>query len=159
MAQLIIEVLQAKRERDVIHLELMAGGRRIIRDVTASKVDTPEKLALWVLRQAAARGTLEEGLRRRLVVDYHLEEVEGEEGQQTSIPVVDGVVASRLTEEQAILDIEALPGWSTFTGDEAVVWINANVTDPNVRVPLRAMARMLVAQRNVIGKLVERIQE
>jgi predicted RNase H-like HicB family nuclease len=51
--------------------------------------------------------------------------------------------------QQADVDIAAIPGWATWTAQEAQDWIDANVTSlASARTALKAMARMLVALRN-----------
>lgn len=56
--------------------------------------------------------------------------------------------------EQAADDFEALPGWATWTGQEAADWIDANVVDlASAKTALTRMAQAIVYLRDVvIGK-------
>ena len=45
--------------------------------------------------------------------------------------------------------VQGIPGWSTFSGDEAVTWIDENVVDINdCKVVLKKMAKLLCALRD-----------
>lgn len=55
----------------------------------------------------------------------------------------------RLRQEQSDSDAANIPGWATWTAQEAQDWIDANVTNlASARTALKAMARMLLALRN-----------
>lgn len=48
-------------------------------------------------------------------------------------------------------DFESLPGWASWTGQEAADWIDANVTDlTSAKVALQAMARAIVYLRDIV---------
>jgi hypothetical protein len=148
MTQITVEEISKSKLGNVLHLEVLVNGRRLVRDITASKVDTVQKLALWLVSQPLDISEVQP--RRQAVIDYHIDPGLG--------PVIDNLNITLLAEDQAIADIEALPGWATFSGDEAENWIEVNVTSlATAKTALKAMARLLVAERNAIKKLVERI--
>lgn len=52
---------------------------------------------------------------------------------------------------QAKDDFENLPGWATWTGQEAADWIDANVTDlASAKTALAAMARAIMYLRDIV---------
>lgn len=52
--------------------------------------------------------------------------------------------------EEAKDNFEALPGWATWTADEAVQWIEDNVVDlASAKRALKAVARAIVYLRNI----------
>lgn len=53
--------------------------------------------------------------------------------------------------DTAKTNIENIPGWATWTGNEAVTWIDTNVIDlASAKVALEKMARMIVELRNAL---------
>ncbi len=59
-------------------------------------------------------------------------------------------------QRQAEQDVAAIPGWATWTADEMVAWIDANVTNLSSAVTvLKAMARMHAAERNKLWPNLE----
>ncbi len=64
---------------------------------------------------------------------------------------------ARQRREGAEGNAAAIPGWATWTADESVAWIDANVTDlASAKQALRAMARMIVAMRDQMWPELER---
>lgn len=126
--------------------------------LTYSKEVNPELL----------RAELDDALGGRLVgVSYTssnaLIRINAEEGsvlddhEATITAVIDGHDPELLTPGQlAVLDASfapvraaAIPGWATWDEDQAVEYIDDNVTDlPSAKVVLKAMARLLVALRD-----------
>ena len=57
--------------------------------------------------------------------------------------------AVRQRRQDADQDVGNIPGWATWTAQEAQDWIDANVTNlATARTAFKAMARMLMALRN-----------
>jgi hypothetical protein len=53
--------------------------------------------------------------------------------------------------EHAKDDFDALPGWATWTGQEAADWIDENVIDlPSARLALTRMAQAIIYLRDVV---------
>lgn len=155
MPQIEVEVVKAQREGDVIYLEILWQGWRLSRSVTASEVSIPQALAQWLLAQVRPDRASDETVRRKLIIDFH-QETDPETGR--IYPAFDGVTVQKLDEDTAIEAIAALPGWATWDGDQAEAWIETNVTNlASSKVAFKAMARMIIAERDVIKKLVERV--
>lgn len=151
MTQIIVEEIAKYKVGGTLHLEAMISGHRLSRDITASKVDTVQKLAHWIVTQVESSASVPEvQARRQATIDYHVDSSLG--------IVIDNVTVSLLVEDQMLLDIEALPGWATFTAQQAEDYIETNVTSlATAKTVMKAMARLLVAERNVIKKLVEKM--
>lgn len=55
----------------------------------------------------------------------------------------------RLREEAAETSVASIPGWATWTEEEALIWFDANVVDfDSARQVLRAIVRLSLALRN-----------
>lgn len=149
MTQITVNVLKAVRQGSIIHLEVQMGDYKLVSDVTASKIDTPEKLALWLLSQPTPPDTVEIALRKRLVIDFH---------QDNGARVLDGVVIETLPEEKALGDIAAIPNWATWTVAQAHTWINENITGlpAPVMALFRGLAQMSILERDAIIGLKRR---
>ncbi len=53
--------------------------------------------------------------------------------------------------EQAADNLEALPGWGSWTSDQAAQWIDQNVVDlASAKQALRAMVRAIVFLRDIV---------
>lgn len=64
--------------------------------------------------------------------------------------------ANEAKETAALTDFASLPGWATWTGQEAADWVDTNVTDPaSAKVALMAMARAIMYLRNMIAPDLE----
>ena len=143
-------LVDAFRKGDVVRLVLRRGDRRTTRDLLWSEVDSEAKFADWLVSQTFPAGATEPTLRRALAVEAHQEQViDPETGLPVDVWVVDSVSSALLPEADARTGIEALPGWASWTAQEADDWIVANVTDLASAVTvLRAMARMIVHLRD-----------
>lgn len=134
-------------DSDTIELELDYQGRRVL--MTADLTFTIEELAALVLAQEFPPGP-DRVLQRRYTIEAHRETgTDPETGEEFQFWVVDSVISEQLPDEAARDEFGDLPGWATWTGDEAATWIDENVADlVSARVALAAMARAIVALRD-----------
>lgn len=87
---------------------------------------------------------------RRLTIEAHQEDVtDPDTGTVYQIWVLDSVIAAQLPDEAAEEGFSDLPGWATFTADEAEAWIENNVVDlDSAKTALKAMAKAIVFLRD-----------
>lgn len=158
MTQIIVEVIKSVIIDEIAHLEIQLGNRRLTIQVTADKVDTPEKLADWLIRQPLPPQSINEAIHKRLVIDFHTENFLDEDGQTRPLRVLDGVVVEALPEEKALGDIAAIPNWATWSVAQAHTWINTNITDlpAPVMALFRGLAQMAILERDAIIGLKRR---
>src|SRR5262245_6426600 len=104
-----------RRYDEVVELRVaLPDGTTIQRTVTASKINTPEKLAQWVLDQPAERGVEATDIRRQFAVAYHV----GAEGER----IVDSVTPAELPEDAQWAVLASSPlGSVTVAEAEAII--------------------------------------
>jgi hypothetical protein len=132
-----------RRVEDALQLRVeLASGAVIERTVTAAKIDTPEKLAAWVLAQAPERGAEAGELRRQYTVTYHLD-AEG-------APVVDSVALAALPEEANWAALVGSPlGGVTVAPARAAI---AGATD--WKPILRSVVRVVIPLRDIVERVL-----
>lgn len=60
--------------------------------------------------------------------------------------------ATEATKATAEADFANLPGWASWTGDEAAAWIDTNVNDlASAKVALQAMAKAIMYLRDMVA--------
>ena len=126
----------------VVELELSRGDQSAV--MTAYRTWTLEQLAREILHQHF--GVVPDKVfQRRVHIEAH---------QMGVVPavfewVIDDVSAAQLPDEAAADGFEGLPGWSSWTADQAADWIDVNVADlASAKVALTAMARAIVLLRD-----------
>ena len=135
-----------EQEQTLLQIEARRGGDVIKSRLLTSEITTLEELAAWLINQAVRTRTPVATLQKRLTVTFHTEETE-----EGSVRIVDDVTAVDLPEDAGQVDFRGLPGWATWTGDEAAAWIDANVIDlASAKTALRTMARAIVALRDIV---------
>lgn len=133
-----------RRNGEVVDLRVgLPDGTVIARQVTWSKVETPAKLAQWVLDQAVEPGV--DVLHQQFTVDFHLD---GSGGL-----VVDAVTAAGLPEDTAWSQL-AGSALGTVTVAEAVATIKAAASLADVKAILANMARLVIPMRDVVQRLL-----
>lgn len=93
MAQITIDVVRVDKlpgAGRIVEIEAEAGDNRIVRTINLDDFDTWEEFAAWLVNQQPDRVS-QADWRRRLVVDFHVEQ--GEDG---SVRVVDAVAVQPL---------------------------------------------------------------
>ena len=130
---------------DLIEVEARSGDDHVNSLLLSSELPTLQAFADWLLNQAVKTKT-QSALQKRLTIDFHTET----DPEGNTIRVVDNVTAEDLPEDAGRVDFQGLPGWATWTAQEAEDWIEANVVDlASAKVALQAMARAIVFLRNV----------
>lgn len=134
-------------DSDTVELELDYRGRRVL--MTAALEMSLEDVAVLVMAQDFPPSP-SRVFQRRITIEAHQETgTDPETGEEFQFWVVDSVVSEQLPDEAARDEFGDLPGWATWTSDEAATWIDENVTDlVSARVALVAMARAIVALRD-----------
>ena len=145
MATFTIDAV-ARRNTDETTIELLLTyeGRQVT--MTAPMSATLEDLAALILAQDFPP-TPPQTFQQRIII------AAPQEPGTLSLPgapwVVDDVTVEQLPDERARDELAALPGWATWTADEAAQWIAESVTDlDSVKTTLTAMARAIVALRD-----------
>ena len=145
MATFIVDARAIRNtDSDTIELELTWEGRAVT--MTAPLVATLEELAALALAQEFPPTPPQE-FQRRVTIEAH------QEGGTVVLPgapwIVDSVEVEQLPDERAADDFSDLPGWATWTADEAANWIETSVVDlASAKVALTAMARAIVLLRD-----------
>lgn len=140
------------QERNLLEVEATRGDDVVRSVLLASEITTLDELAAWVINQAAKTRTPDAALQRRLTVTFHIEQVpDPETGLPVDTRVIDSVSAEPLPEDDGRLNFRSLPGWATWTGDEAAAWIDANVTDlATTKLAMEDMARAIAFLRDIV---------
>ncbi|MCJ7824973.1 MAG: hypothetical protein MUP44_08750 [Anaerolineales bacterium] len=131
-------------DANTVELTLDFQGRKV--EMTAPMGATLEEVALLILAQDFPP-TPPQAFHRRVVIEAH------RENGTIVLPgapwILDDVTLEQLPDERAADDFSALPGWATWTADEAAQWIAANVTDlAGAKTALTAMARAIILLRD-----------
>ncbi len=114
-----------------------------------NEITTAQQLVEWVLNQQYTTRTTEADIQKRITFTAHQETDPGG-GVFWVLDSIDEVV--NLPRDDARAGIQGLPGWATWTAQEAADWIDINVTDlASAKVALSNMARMIVWLRDYVG--------
>jgi len=127
------------------------GDKVIQSTILISEIQTVDDLAAWLLAQRGTNRTIDQSLQKRLTITYHSETVnDPETGQDVDQTVIDSVVSEPLPADDGRSEFQSLPGWASWTANEAEQWITANVTDlASAKTALKAMAKAIIYLRNV----------
>lgn len=159
MTQITVNVIKSVVRNGIAHLEIQLGQRKLVAEVTADKVDTPEKLADWLIRQPLPPETVNTTIRQRLTIEFHNEDFLDEDGETRPVRVLDEVTVEPLPEEKALVDIEAIPDWATWNSTQAQAWIESNVTNLNTaKTAIKALAVMVILLRDAVIGLRRRVE-
>lgn len=131
-----LQLLKIDHGDGTIDLVWQIGRNQHARTVNASEVDTRAKAGAYILSQLAE---IEDS--QTYILEAH---------QEGGNWVLDSFTADE-DRDAGRADIRNLPGWATWSADQAESWIQANVTDlTSAKVALRAMARMIIFLRNSV---------
>jgi len=147
MATIIVEVRAILDESNVVELLLTRDGQSV--EMTAIRNWTLEQLAAEIVEQEMP-GEPDRTFQRLLTIEAHQETgIDPETGEEYLFWVVDSVESEQLTDEAAKNGFEALPGWATWSADEAEQWMLDNVTDlASAQLALSQMARAIAFLRD-----------
>lgn len=146
MPQVTVDI-QAIRDGDLTHITVSRGNETMTTTLHADKLPTIEAAVAWIVWQRL-RTVMATEIQRRVTFTYHVE-TDPESGE---FPVVDSIDDVRaLPQDQGKTDFENLPGWATWTAQEASNWIETNVVDlPTAKTTMQAMAKAIVYLRDIV---------
>ncbi len=131
-----LQLLRIDHLDGTLDLVWWVGRVQYVRTVNASEVDTREKAANYILSQLTEVEDM-----RFYILEAH---------QVSGAWVLDGFTGDE-DRDVGRQSIKALPGWATWTAEEAMAWVDANVTDlASAKVVLKALARMVVYLRDAV---------
>ena len=141
MTTFVIDAL-ARRNTDANTIELLLTYEGRQAPMTVSLDATVDELARLILAQDFPPAP-PQTFQKRITIEAHREGTLGLEW------ILDDVTIEQLPDERAADDFTALPGWATWTGEQAATWIEENVTDlASAKTVMTAMARAIVALRD-----------
>lgn len=152
----LIFTATGRRHDGVIDLTVeLPDGRTLTRTVTASKINTPEKLAAWLLEQEPDRGEADATLQRTFTATFHVEQrVDPADGRSYPVRVVDSVTAAAMPEDAALDRLAGTP-LATITLAEALAAVDAADTLPKLRAVVRGLVQVVIPMRDVVRRLVQ----
>jgi len=147
--------IHGQNEGIALHLVVETSTDRYGRLVTKTTIDTPEKLANWLLAQPLVTTTDEAGFRRRLIVTWHEEQVVSEiDGQLVTVKVVDSVDTQTSAEDIAWADLLGSPLATVTVADADVVVDNiSNLAE--AKVYLKRVNALLINMRDINKRMLE----
>jgi hypothetical protein len=129
------------QDNGLLFLELTSGNKSLV--MTAFQGTPLFELAELIINQEMP-GDVDRTFQKRYTVEWHIEDVEGDQ-----VRIVDDVQEEQLPDEAARDGYTNLPGWATWTADEAEAWIEVNVVDlGSAKDALKQMARALTYLRD-----------
>jgi hypothetical protein len=86
---------------------------------------------------------------KQITIEAHTETGTDPENGDFDFWVIDDVTLDQLADKNARDGYAALPGWASWTANEAAAWIETNVTDlASARTALAQMARAITFLRD-----------
>ena len=141
-----------------IYIGVASGNRYYERTVTKAKLDTPEKLARWLLDQPLSDVEDENTFRRRLVVTWHTEEVTDEFGRLSLAKVIDSVDTQTSDEEAAWISLLGSPlATVTLTQADTAVDGISNLAD--AKVYLKRVNALVINLRDINKRILEVLRD
>lgn len=136
-----------RQENNTVTLELERNGQTV--DVTIYADMTLEEVAWQILAQTHPPEP-DKTYQRQVTIEWHWETgVDPETQEEYQYKVIDDVTVEQLKDEAARDGFESLPGWATWTADEASDYIESNVnTLAEAKTVLKVMAQCLCYLRD-----------
>lgn len=131
----------------------LADGRMLARTVTWAKVNTPEKLAAWLLDQRPDGGAADANLQRAFSVSYHVVTGTDADGRAFTANVVDSVTPAALPDDAAWV-ILASSQLGTITLADALAAVDGATTLAQLRVVVRALVQVIIPLRDVVDRVL-----
>lgn len=143
-----------RKRGDVLDLRVeLADGRTLTRTVTWAKVNSPEKLAAWLLEQQPDAGEADANLQRAFTVAYHVVNSTGPDGLPVAEKVVDSVTPAALPDDVAWATLAASQ-LGTITLPDALAAVDAATTLAQLRAVVRAVVQVVIPMRDVVDRLL-----
>lgn len=139
-----------RRHDGVIDLRVeFANGDTLTRTVTAAKINTPAKLAAWLLdQQPDSQGEATE-LRRAFSVTYHL--------TPEQQPIIDTVTAAKPADDAAWA-VLADSQLGTITLAEALAAVDNATTLVQLKAVVRAVVQVVIPMRDAVDRVMTRLR-
>ena len=135
-----------RKRGDVLDLRVeLTDGRTLTRTVTWAKVNSPVKLAAWLIEQQPDDGEADASLQRAFTVAFHTD--------ADGANVVDSVTPAALPDDAA---------WTRLTGSQlgtisladALAAVDAAATLAQLRAVVRALVQVVIPMRDVVDRLL-----
>lgn len=151
--------VHGQTEGVAVHLVVETGAGRYERTVTKTKVDTPEKLAGWLLAQPLSIKEDDANFRRRLAVTWHEEQViDGITGNPGTVKVIDSVDAQPSSEDTAWANLLGSP-LATVTVAQADTFVDGITNLAEAKVYFKRINALLINLRDINKRLLEALQD
>jgi hypothetical protein len=139
-----------RRHDGVVDLRVeFANGDTLTRTVTAAKINTPAKLAAWLLaQQPDSQGEATE-LRRAFSVTYHL--------TPEQQPIIDTVTTAEPADDAAWA-VLASSQLGTITLAAALAAVDNATTLAQLKAVVRAVVQVVIPMRDVIDRVMTRLR-
>ncbi len=135
-----------RKRGDVLDLRVeLADGRTLTRTVTWAKVNTPEKLAAWLLEQQPDDGAADANLQRAFSVTFHTD--------ADGARVVDSVTPAALPDDEAWVRL-AGSQLGTITLPAALAAVDAAANLAQLRAVVRAVVQVVIPLRDVVDRVL-----
>ena len=153
--------IHGQTERDAIHLGIETSTGRYERAVTKTKIDTPEKLAAWLLAQPLPTKADDANFRRRLTATWHEEQVVSELGGElitTTVKVVDSVDTQVSAEEIAWESLLGSP-LATVTVAQADAAVDGIANLAEAKVYLKRVNALVINLRDIEKRVLDTLRD
>lgn len=147
MPQITVDVKAIKNTRtntvNILVQQVKNNQRQnaIVTTQHLSEIGNATQLAEWILQQTPPSTEPDHEINRRLIIDFHTEQVEDEDGQFSTIKVLDSIDNQSLPENKAKNEFNQSPIFTNgFSGISD--FINSSVTDlPTAKQALTELAK------------------
>jgi len=141
MTQVIIDIKAIRSKQGNFIFEAISNSGQIIKsELLLSEFDNYNEFASWLINQTDYE-TINTNYRKRFIIDFHSE---------NDYRIIDNLIVENLPEEIALTDIANIPNWSNWTRQQALDWININVTNlATAKTAISALAEMVILLRDV----------
>ena len=142
-----------------VHLIVETSSGHYDRHVTRAKIDTPDKLAGWLLAQPLLTGGDEASFRQRLVVTWHTEQgTDTLSGEPITFKVVDTVDAQASIEDTAWTSLLSSP-LATVTVAQADAAVDGITNLAEAKLYFKRVNALLINLRDINKRLLEALRD
>lgn len=148
-------IATGRRRDDTLDLRVeLADGRALTRTVTWAKVNTPEKLAAWLLEQQPDAGEADAMLQRTFTVSFHTTSGTDADGNPYTVRIVDSVTAAAMPEDAALERLAGTP-LATIPLAEALAVVDGAATLAQLRAVVRGLVQVVIPVRDIVRRLLQ----
>lgn len=143
-----------RKRGDVLDLRVeLADGRTLTRTVTWAKVNSPAKLAAWLIEQQPDDGEADPNLQRAFTVTFHTVDSTDAQGRPVAEKVLDSVTPAALPDDAAWATLTASQ-LGTITLADALTAVDGATTVAQLRAVVRALVQVVIPMRDVVDRLL-----